>query len=76
VNYINSKTAGAKMPRASMDVLRNFDLILPPFETQVLFANFVDKVEKLKERILFNGNFNEELLNKKMDEYFGGDTNA
>jgi len=76
VNYINSKTAGAKMPRASMDVLRNFDLILPPFETQVLFANFVDKVEKLKERILFNGNFNEELLNQKMDEYFGGDTNA
>lgn len=40
VEYINSKTAGAKMPRASMEILKNFNLILPDISLQEEFEVF------------------------------------
>lgn len=48
VAYINSKTAGSKMPRASMDVLRNFNLMIPNITAQNRFAAFVEQVDKSK----------------------------
>ena len=48
VAYINSKTAGSKMPRASMDVLRSFNLIMPPIQIQNEFASFVEQIDKSK----------------------------
>ena len=48
VSYIDSKTAGAKMPRASMDHLRDFNLMIPPIELQNEFASFVEQIDKLK----------------------------
>ena len=46
VDYINSKTAGSKMPRASMDILRKFPVLLPDIQSQDAFASFVEKVDK------------------------------
>lgn len=48
VDYINSKTAGAKMPRASMDVLREFKMPIPSIERQIEFSQLVIQVNKLK----------------------------
>ena len=46
VSYINDKVAGAKMPRVSMQVFREFKCILPPIELQTQFADFVKQVDK------------------------------
>lgn len=48
IEYINSKTAGAKMPRASMDVLRNFKMPKPPIDRQIEFSQLVTQIDKLK----------------------------
>lgn len=51
VSYINSKTAGTKMPRVSMDIFRNFDVIIPPLESQQQFTDFVQNSEESKAAI-------------------------
>ena len=71
VDYINSKTAGSKMPRASMDILRKFPVLLPDIQSQDAFASFVEKVDKLKFNCQQRIKLYQELLDKKMDEYFG-----
>ena len=48
VNYINSKTGGAKMPRTSMNELRSFKMPIPPLELQEGFSSFVNLIDKLK----------------------------
>lgn len=48
VDFINSKTAGAKMPRANMDELRKFKMPLPPFQEQQEFSRFIAEIDKLK----------------------------
>ena len=70
VAYINSKTAGSKMPRASMDVLRNFNLMIPNITAQNRFADFVEQIDKSKFIVQERIKLYQELLNKKMDEYF------
>ena len=51
VNYINSKTAGTKMPRVSMDVFRNFDVIIPELRDQDTFIDFVQKSKESESAI-------------------------
>ncbi len=48
VDFINSKTAGAKMPRANMDELRKFKMPLPPIREQQEFSRFIAEIDKLK----------------------------
>ncbi len=48
VNYINSKTGGAKMPRTNMNELRSFKIPIPPLELQEGFSSFVNQIDKLK----------------------------
>ena len=72
VDYINSKSGGAKMPRANMDFLRNFALMIPPEDLQEKFAFFVSQIDKSKFVVQQQIKDLEELLDKKMDEYFGG----
>lgn len=50
VDDINVRVAGAKMPRVSMDYLRNFPIILPPIEDQNKFAQIVEHVEAQKQK--------------------------
>ena len=48
VGYINEKTAGAKMPRVSMNNFRQFECILPPITLQEQFSKFYKQVDKSK----------------------------
>ena len=48
VNFSNATAYGAKMPRASMDLIKNFDVINPPTELQNQFGKLVIEVEKSK----------------------------
>ena len=70
VDYINANTNGARMPRASMDILKNFLIPVPPLPLQNQFAEFVQQVEKAKEIVKIQIKDLQELLALKMDEYF------
>ena len=71
VELINSKSGGAKMPRASMDFLRKFEIPVPPIELQNTFAEYVQKIDSSKSIIKTQLNDLNELLESKMDFYFG-----
>ena len=48
VDLINSKSGGTKMPRASMDFIRKFEIPVPPIDLQEKFADFVQQIDKSK----------------------------
>lgn len=71
VSYINEKVAGAKMPRVSMEVFREFKCILPPIELQNQFADFVKQVDKSKVAVQKELDKAQILFDSLMQEYFG-----
>ena len=71
VDYISVKVAGAKMPRVSMDVLRNFPIILPPLSLQQAFAQKIQAIEDQKKAINQAIKETQALFNYTMDKYFG-----
>ena len=70
VELINSKSGGAKMPRASMDFLRKFEIPVPPIDLQNDFATFVQQIDKSKFIVKQQIADLQELLDSKMQEYF------
>ena len=55
VEYIKDKVTGAKMPRVSMDILRNIDIAQPNYISQEQFSSFVNQINKLKfAQIVYN----------------------
>ena len=48
LKYISSQVSGTKMPRVTMSVFWNFDVILPPLELQEQFAVFARQTDKSK----------------------------
>jgi type I restriction enzyme S subunit len=71
INFANGTAYGAKMPRASVDMIKNFDLIVPPKDIQNEFSFFVKKVEELKLIIQHSINESQQLFDSLMQEYFG-----
>ena len=71
VSFINEKVAGAKMPRVSMNVFREFECILPPIELQNEFSSFVEQVDKSKFEIQKSLEKLETLKKSLMQKYFG-----
>lgn len=71
VDYISIKVAGAKMPRVSMDVLRDYDVILPPLSLQQSFADKVSAIEQQKAAIGRSIAETQQLFDYTMDKYFG-----
>lgn len=71
VSYINEKVAGAKMPRVSMGIFREFQCILPPIELQEQFAAFVTQIDKSKLAIQKSLEKLEILKKALMQKYFG-----
>ena len=71
VSFINEKVAGAKMPRVSMSVFRDFECILPPIEPQQRFADFVEQTDKSKFEIQKGLEKLETLKKALMQKYFG-----
>lgn len=71
VNYISIKVAGAKMPRVSMDVLRDFPIALPPIVKQESFAKKIQSIESQKQSINRSIAESQKLFDYTMDKYFG-----
>lgn len=71
VNLISVRVAGAKMPRVSMDFLRNFEVILPPLDLQQSFADKIASIEKQKAVLSQSIVESQKLLDYTMDKYFG-----
>ena len=71
VDYISVKVAGAKMPRVSLDVLRAFPVILPPFQLQQQFAEKIEAIEHQKTLIKKSIEETQKLFDYTMDKYFG-----
>lgn len=70
VEYINSRVAGAKMPRVSMSDFRDFDVILPPLEQQQLFSDKIAVIDKQKSLIEDSLKPAKKLLASRMNKYF------
>ena len=71
VDFSNSTSYGAKMPRASMDTIKNFDVIMPPIELQNQFAAFVEQVNKSKVEVKKALDEAQLLFDSLMQKYFG-----
>lgn len=71
VDFANGTSYGAKMPRASVDMIKNFDLIFPPKELQNSFAQFAQQVDKLKFCIQQSLDETQKLFDSLMQKYFG-----
>ena len=71
VGYINEKTAGAKMPRVSMNIFRQFECILPPIALQQHFSEFYNQVDKSKFAVQKSLEKTQLLFDSLMQEYFG-----
>ena len=71
VGYINEKTAGAKMPRVSMNIFRQFECILPPITLQQRFSEFYRQVDKSKFAVQKSLEKTRQLFDSLMQEYFG-----
>ncbi len=70
VNFISSKVAGAKMPRVSMDILKSFQVIIPPIELQNLFTIRIETIENQKEMINTSIQETQTLFDSLMQKYF------
>ena len=71
VSFINEKVAGAKMPRVSMSIFRDFECILPSIDLQNEFATFAEQVDKSKFEIQKSLEKLETLKKALMQKYFG-----
>ena len=64
-------TTGASYPAIRDDDVLNYEMIQPPIDLQNGFGSFVESIDRIKTLIRKRLELLEELLNKKMDDYFG-----
>ena len=70
-NYFELTKKGGTQKFMALGVIRNIPIIVPPIELQNEFAKFVNQIDKSKFIIQKQIKLLEELLEKKMNEYFG-----
>lgn len=70
VDYIQTKVAGAKMPRVTMDDFRGFNIPLPPLSLQQSFAAQIEVIEQQKALIRRSLDETRTLLAARMQYYF------
>ena len=70
-NYLEGARNGAAQPFVSYDTLEKPITKLPPIDLQNKFADFVQQTDKSKFIVQKQIRLLEELLEKKMNEYFG-----
>ena len=54
----------------SVSIIKETNLFIPNIDAQNTFASFVNQIDKLKFNVQKRIDYYQELLNKKMDEYF------
>ena len=68
---LSSLVSGAAIPSMTKTSLQKIKIIVPPIELQNTFAEFVKQVDKSKFIVQKQIDDLQELLDSKMDEYFG-----
>lgn len=68
---IREGMGGAAITRLTIEKIKNIKISVPPIELQNDFATFVQKIDTVKSIIKTQLNDLNELLESKMDEYFG-----
>ena len=68
---LSSLVSGAAIPSMTKTSLQKIKIIVPPIELQNTFAEFVKQVDKSKFIVQKQIEDLQELLDSKMDEYFG-----
>ena len=71
ITEILSKATGAAQPQLPIRIMGEIMISNPPIELQNKFASFVEQIDKLKFNCQQRIKLYQELLDKKMDEYFG-----
>ena len=71
-NEISIEGNGAAQPQLTVPTVKKYIIKIPTLEAQNEFASFVEQIDKLKFNIQQHIKLMQELLDKKMDEYFGG----
>ena len=71
VDYANSRTAGANLPRLSPTALAQFHIHLPPFDEQRRIAAILDKVDAIRRKRQESIRLTEEYLRSIFLEMFG-----
>lgn len=69
-DFFNSIKKGGTQNFISLGLIRKIPTIIPPLKLQNEFALFVEQVDKLKFSVQKHLSTMQELLHKKMDEYF------
>lgn len=73
LDYILAFSNRTNLPKVNKKQVEGFVFPLPPFKLQQRFADFVVQVDKSKAVVQRQIKDLQELFDKKMDEYFGGD---
>lgn len=69
--YFDSLKKGGNQPFIGLNTIRSLMIPIPPKNVQYDFVSFVNQVDKLKFNCQQRIKLYQELLDKKMDEYFG-----
>ena len=70
VKYLNAIGSGTTFKEISKTVVENIRIPVPDYRNQELFASFTEQINKLKFNCQQRIKLYQELLDKKMDEYF------
>lgn len=71
LSMMKNLSIGINTKYLTLKILNSIDFIIPPLDLQNQFAEFVEQVEKNKEKIKSSLNQLETLYNALMQEYFG-----
>ena len=69
--YLENNANKSTIKNVNLEKIRNCNIFIPPLDLQNKFAEFVEQVEKNKEKIKSSLNQLETLYNALMQEYFG-----
>ena len=69
-DQFNHEASGTTVKNLNSDIVKNTFVIKPNLNEQKEFSIFIDQIDKLKSNVQKRIEYYQELLNKKMDEYF------
>lgn len=73
LEWLREQSKGCNTRYITLKILAELEFIIPPIEMQNQFQLFVEQIDKSKFNIQQHLNLMQELLDKKMEEFFGGE---
>ena len=68
---LRSRAKGGNQPNLNSQIIKNFEILVPPISLQNEFANFVQQVDKSTVAVQKSLNETQKLYDSLMQEYFG-----